>query len=239
MILSPADIAKYAYKAGFRGDALNVAVAIALAESGGNTAAYNPEMAAGTPTGSGSRGLWQIYGAAHPQYNNDSAFDPAVNARAAFEVFREAGNRFTPWSTYNQGMANPTQNWAASAGNGIANVANRIAGRTTNRAPAQQQTTTTRVSGPVATGGNGGLAGQLQNAIPAAGGTETPAGIPAQIVDAVTGGRDAYDLLFIGLGSALVIVAIIAILFTGYAAGNVATGKYILDNKEAIAKLAV
>lgn len=238
MILPPAEIAKLAYSAGFRGDALNIAVQIALAESGGNTNAYNPETAAGTATGSGSRGLWQIYGTAHPEYNNDSAFDPRVNAQAAYKVFREAGNRFTPWSTYNQGMATPTQNWAAQVGNGVANVVNRISGRTAGK-PATQTTTTTRVAGPVATGGNGGLAGQLQGATLGAGGTETPAGIPAQFVDAITGGRDAYDLLFIGLGSALVIVAIIAILFTGYAAGNVATGKYILDNKEAIAKLAV
>lgn len=236
MILPPSEIAKFAYKAGFRGDALNIAVAIALAESGGNTNAYNPELAAGTPPGSGSRGLWQIYGVAHPQYNNDSAFNPEVNARAAYQVFREAGNRFTPWSTYNQGMANPTQNWAAQAGNGIANMANRIAGK--NRQPARQITTTTRVAGPVATGGSGGLAGVLQQGA-VAGGTEKEAGIPAQIVNAVTGGRDAYDLLFIGLGSAFVIIALIAILFTGYAAANVATGKAILDNKEAIAKLIV
>lgn len=236
MILSPAEIAKYAYKAGFRGDALNIAVAIALAESGGDTNAYNPETAAGTAAGSGSRGLWQIYGAAHPEFNNDRTFDPMVNARAAYKVFIEAGNRFTPWSTYNQGMANPTQNWAAAAGSGIANMAKRITGGRTT-AP-KQTTTTTRVSGPVATGGNGGLANQLQNATAAAGGTETQAGVPAQIVEAVTGGRDAYDLLFIGLGSALVIVAIIAILFTGYAAGNVAAGKFVLDNKENIVKAA-
>ncbi len=227
MILSPADIAKLAYSAGFRGDALNIAVAIALAESGGNTAAYNPELAAGTATGSGSRGLWQIYGTAHPEYNNDSAFDPRVNAQAAYKVFREAGNRFTPWSTYNQGMANPTQNWAASAGSGVANLANRVTQAA--RTPTKQIKTTTTTTP--------GLAGQLQAAINPE--QEEKTGVADQVVSAVTGGRDAYDFVFIGLGAALVIVALIALLFTGYAAGNVATGQAVLKNVRPLAAAAL
>src|SRR5512143_4150773 len=103
--LNPSQIAQLAYNAGFRGSALRMAVAVALAESGGNTNAYNPETAAGTAPNHGSRGLWQIYGTAHPQYDNQNAFDPQVNAQAAYQVYREAGNRFTPWSTYNNGSA--------------------------------------------------------------------------------------------------------------------------------------
>jgi len=104
-VLTPQELARLAYDAGFRGRDLVYAVAIAIRESGGNPRAYNPETAAGTQAGSGSRGLWQIYGTAHPRYNNESAFDPATNARAAYEVYREAGNRFTPWSTWNNGSA--------------------------------------------------------------------------------------------------------------------------------------
>jgi len=103
--LTDREIAQLAYEAGFRGDALRWAVAIAKAESGGNPEAYNPEISAGTVPGSGSRGLWQIYGTAHPRYNSPLAFQPEVNARAAFEVYTQAGNRFTPWSTFNNGMA--------------------------------------------------------------------------------------------------------------------------------------
>lgn len=103
--LNPSQIAQLAYNAGFRGSALRMAVAVAMAESGGNTNAYNPEAAAGTAPNHGSRGLWQIYGTAHPQYDSSQAFDPAVNAQAAYQVYREAGNRFTPWSTYNNGSA--------------------------------------------------------------------------------------------------------------------------------------
>jgi len=103
--LTPQDIAQYAYNAGFRGQDLIYAVAIALRESAGDTKAYNPENAAGTRPGSGSRGLWQIYGQAHPEYNDDSVYDPAKNAAAAFSVYKAAGNRFTPWSTWNNGSA--------------------------------------------------------------------------------------------------------------------------------------
>lgn len=106
-ILSTNEIQQLAYGAGFRGDALRWAVAVALAESGGNPAAYNPEIAAGTKPGGGSRGLWQIYGTAHPKYNSSLAFDPVVNARAAYEVYKEAGSSFRPWSAYTKGTAKP------------------------------------------------------------------------------------------------------------------------------------
>lgn len=105
MQYTPNQIAQLAYNAGFRGSALRMAVAVALAESGGNPNAYNPETAAGTTRGSGSRGLWQIYGTAHPWANNDQAFNPVFNAQAAYRVYREAGNSFSPWSTFNNGSA--------------------------------------------------------------------------------------------------------------------------------------
>ncbi len=229
MILAPEQIAKLAYKAGFRGNDLNTAVAVALAESGGNTAAYNPEAAAGTRPGSGSRGLWQIYGTVHPEYNNDSAFDPVINAQAAFKVYREAGGRFTPWSTYNAGVR-PSQNWAAQAGTGIANVIPQLTGQKTKNTT----TTTTRPAGlPGQLAGS--LAGAGAGAIAGAGGTENPAGIAAAVLDTVTGGRAATDFIFIGLGSAFIVIALIALLFSGYAAANVATGKAIIKNARPLA----
>jgi len=104
--LTADQIRTLAQNAGFTGSALDIAVAVALAESGGNTNSYNPETAAGTAAGSGSRGLWQIYGSAHPEYNNDAVLDPAANAAAAYKVYQEAGNSFTPWSTFNNGAIN-------------------------------------------------------------------------------------------------------------------------------------
>jgi Lysozyme like domain len=89
--------------AGFVGDDLTTAVSIALAESGGDPNAYNPERAANTPQGYGSFGLWQIYLKAHPEYKGQNLFDPQLNASAAFAVYSSAGNSFRPWSTFGNG----------------------------------------------------------------------------------------------------------------------------------------
>jgi hypothetical protein len=93
-------IAQYAYAAGWRGDDLRTAIAVAYAESGGNPLAYNPETAAGTPSGKGSVGLWQVYRKAHPEFASWDLTDPATNARAAYSVWKQAGQSFRPWSTF-------------------------------------------------------------------------------------------------------------------------------------------
>jgi hypothetical protein len=110
--LTPIQIAQLAYNAGFRGNALNTAVAVAIAESGGNPYAYNPEKQVNTPDGHGSRGLWQIYGFVHPKYDGEHAFDPKVNAQGAYEIYKQSGGKFTAWSTYNLGWAQPKQDYA-------------------------------------------------------------------------------------------------------------------------------
>lgn len=97
------NIAQYAKQAGFEGNDLVTAVAIALAESSGNIRAYNPEAAAGTPEGQGSYGLWQIYLYAHPEFSGDDLYDPQINANDAYEVYSKAGNSFSPWSTFKNG----------------------------------------------------------------------------------------------------------------------------------------
>lgn len=97
-------VAKLVYDAGWRGRDAQTAVAIARAESQFDTMATN----------FGGRdysfGLWQInmkdslgpdrrklFGIA----SNEALFDPATNARAAFAIYKAAGNKFTDWSTYN------------------------------------------------------------------------------------------------------------------------------------------
>lgn len=103
--LSPEQIAQYAHDAGFRGNDLTTAVAVALAESSGQTRAHNP-----TPPDD-SYGLWQInmLGALGPERRqqfdldaNRELFDPATNAEAAFEIFGK-GDSFRPWATYTSG----------------------------------------------------------------------------------------------------------------------------------------
>lgn len=92
-----------AINAGFVDPDATTAAAVALAESGGDPQAYNPEVQAGTPAGLGSVGLWQIYLKAHPEYQGVNLNDPQTNANAAFAVYSQAGNSFQPWSTYKSG----------------------------------------------------------------------------------------------------------------------------------------
>lgn len=128
MALSARQILDVAIAAGFPpGDDAIMATAIALAESRGVPTAYNGEVfKRGDPIparlqsimgtvckqdwcGDLSYGLWQInmrpdYGAQRRQMwglsNNEQLFDPATNARAAYDLYRRRGGRFTDWSTY-------------------------------------------------------------------------------------------------------------------------------------------
>lgn len=102
MNLSISQLVALAQAAGFSGPDLLTAVAVALAESGGNPQAYNPESAAGAPQGQGSFGLWQIYLKAHPQFSGANLFDPGTNAAAAYSIYSSAGG-FSPWSTFTSG----------------------------------------------------------------------------------------------------------------------------------------
>lgn len=100
--LTRAAITIFAQNAGFTGATLETAVAIALAESGGDPIAYDPETAAGAPAGKGSVGLWQIFQEEHPELAGWNLKDPQVNACAANFVFQKAKG-FTPWSTFTSG----------------------------------------------------------------------------------------------------------------------------------------
>jgi hypothetical protein len=92
--LTASQIAAYASDAGFSGDNLVTAVAVALAESSGN-----PNASGDNGT---SYGLWQIHYTVHPEVlsGDDPSvlFDPARNAAAAMTVFQEQG--WNAWSTY-------------------------------------------------------------------------------------------------------------------------------------------
>lgn len=96
-------------KAGFKGDALRRAWAVAMAESGGRSNAHNPNA----KTGDNSYGLFQInmLGALGPsrlkQYglsSNDQLFDPLVNAQIAYKM-SGGGKNWKPWSAYKNGAS--------------------------------------------------------------------------------------------------------------------------------------
>jgi Lysozyme like domain len=94
-VLTASQIKAYAANAGFSGQALNTIVAIALAESGGNTNATNSS----DPNG-GSYGLVQINGA-HFHAGGTSqacALDAQCSMNYAFSLWSSQG--FEPWGTY-------------------------------------------------------------------------------------------------------------------------------------------
>ena len=104
--LSDAQIAGAAKAAGFSGSALAKAVAIAIAESGGNPRAHNA-----VPPDN-SYGLWQInmIGSMGPSRrrqfglkSNNDLYDPTTNARAAYAI-SGSGKNFKPWSVYTSGV---------------------------------------------------------------------------------------------------------------------------------------
>jgi hypothetical protein len=106
--LTGAQVASYAYNAGFRGESLVKAVAIAKAESNWNAGErYTPGYRPGRGN-EDSYGLMQInmdpaYGAGRrSQYglsSNEDLYDPATNMRVAHGISSQ-GSNFRPWTTY-------------------------------------------------------------------------------------------------------------------------------------------
>ena len=104
--LTASQIAAYARGAGIKDPkAVRVAVAIALAESGGNPQAHNPNPP------DDSYGLWQInmLGSMGPARrrqwglkSNAELYNPAVNAKAMFDL-SNGGKNWTPWTTFTRG----------------------------------------------------------------------------------------------------------------------------------------
>jgi cell wall-associated NlpC family hydrolase len=96
---SAKEIYHFARLAGFTPDQAVTMTAIALAESGGESKAHNPD-------GEDSRGLWQINVNAHPQLANSDLYDPMVNAQAAFAISAR-GRNVAPWTTTHGGTSAP------------------------------------------------------------------------------------------------------------------------------------
>jgi hypothetical protein len=103
--LSMSQIAQVALNAGLPENKVATAVAIAMAESGGNTQAHNR-----VPPDN-SYGLWQINmlgdlgPARRKQFGlsgNDDLFSPAVNAKAMVAISGN-GSNWRPWTTYTGG----------------------------------------------------------------------------------------------------------------------------------------
>lgn len=92
--LAPEQVAALAYRAGFRGQSLVMAVAIAGAESTFDPAAVN--------TATHDYGLWQVNVPAHPEYDPARLLDPWYNAQAAWKI-SAGGTTWLPWTAYKRG----------------------------------------------------------------------------------------------------------------------------------------
>lgn len=97
------ELTQLAKEAGFNDQEARIMAAIAASESSGNPRAHNPDAS----TGDNSYGLWQInmLGRMGPErrakfgiQNDEELFDPKVNARAAYIIYKEQG--FNAWSDY-------------------------------------------------------------------------------------------------------------------------------------------
>lgn len=103
-VLTDQQIAAYAYRAGFRNNIehqdLTLSVAVALAESDGNTAATHRNS---DSRGTTDLGVWQINNYWHRDLLAKYAWsDPYANAQMAFIIKTQRGG-WQQWSTFNHG----------------------------------------------------------------------------------------------------------------------------------------
>lgn len=101
-VLPPIKCARAARNAGWQDENLVIATAVALAESGCDPKAVGQNgPTEGCPSGSRDRGAWQINDCYHSEVSDACAFKLRCNARAAYQIFEDAGNAFQPWTSYN------------------------------------------------------------------------------------------------------------------------------------------
>jgi hypothetical protein len=93
-----AQLVEFAKQAGFPADQAPTAAAVALAESSGNAGASHVNS-----NGSTDFGLWEINSVHRALLAGKNWRDPVVNAQMAFQVWHDAGGKWTPWSTYKSG----------------------------------------------------------------------------------------------------------------------------------------
>lgn len=136
-LLPIADVVRYAQQAGFRGDALVTAVAIAKAESSFQTNAHG-DISLMTAVWGPSVGLWQIRSLkaeSNTGKTRDAValVDPAFNARSAYAI-SGGGVNFTPWSVFKDGSYKQHVDVARTAA-GVAATGSTTAPATTAAIP--------------------------------------------------------------------------------------------------------
>ena len=173
--LTAQEIAQHAANAGFSGNDLEIAVAVALAESSGNPGALG-DISLQTQKWGASVGLWQIrslnpgYGTAAEQAtrNHDANLDPATNAQHAYQIYQQRNNSFNDWSTYTEGQY---RSHLDAARQGIANMDNGTAPDPVQQDP--QQTTPGNTGGEQSN--SNGFMSEIQKLLEAVGKLLNPA----------------------------------------------------------------
>jgi len=130
-LISAPLIAQFAQSAGWHTqEEIATATAIALAESGGRSDATNKNS-----NGTTDYGLWQINSIHKDALAIGDWKDPSTNAKMAFMVYKQAGNSFKPWVTFNSGSykkflsgANPASYQVTGTSASIPNPLNGISG---------------------------------------------------------------------------------------------------------------
>lgn len=117
--LTAVQIAAYARSAGFSGNNLVIAIAVAFAESTGSTTALNKRTKCA--------GLWQIHPIhqrSHKSWTRSWLYQPGNNAKAAW-VISNKGKNWRPWEAYTNGSyrkyLSTARKAAASAGSSAKN----------------------------------------------------------------------------------------------------------------------
>ena len=112
--LTPKQIAVWATQAGFTGNDVTTAVAVALAESGGRIDATNTNT-----NGSTDYGVWQINSIHADEFAKHPQWWSVENADMAHDIFVAAGNSWKPWTTYTSGAYNMYLAQASSAASSV------------------------------------------------------------------------------------------------------------------------
>ena len=127
--LTATQIAGYAKQAGFSGNNLITAVAVAMAESSGNASAVNYL---------GCVGLFQVYGKVwrrtYPTWTNSWLKSPGNNAKAAF-IISNGGKNWKPWEAYSTGAYRKYLSQAQAAVRAVGGVSVIVPTKTSPNAP--------------------------------------------------------------------------------------------------------
>jgi hypothetical protein len=108
-------VAQAAHDAGFTGNDLVIAIAVAKAESRWQPSAVSPRNADGTK----DCGLWQINSIHKDLLRKNSCSDPKANARMARQVWKNAHGSWSPWYTYKNSKHLPFISEARSLAAGV------------------------------------------------------------------------------------------------------------------------